>query len=198
MYEVIGFPRTRAFRVMWALEEMGLDYTNQPFPPGSDEMKAVNPSGKVPALRIDGTVITDSVAIMTYLADRHGDLAPKAGSLDRALMDAKVHQINDEVDALLWAAARHSFILPEEHRVAAVKDSLKWEFARNMDRLAHQLGDQEFLMGDTFTIADILLTHCGGWAISAKFPKTENPVFADYFKRMIARDGYKAAAERRG
>ena len=138
-------------------------------------------------------VITDSVAIMTYLSDKHGLLGAKAGTIARAQQDSMVQKINDEVDALLWMASRHSFILPEEHRMPAIKDSLKWEFARNMDRFADALGDQEFLCGDQFTIADILMTHCGGWAIVAKFPKTPKANFSDYFRRMVARPAYQKA-----
>ncbi|MEM7241049.1 MAG: glutathione S-transferase family protein [Pseudomonadota bacterium] len=193
MYTLIGSYKSRAFRVLWALEEIGLAYDHIVAPPHSSEVKEVSPAGKVPVFLDGDAVITDSVAIMTYLADKHGALTAPAGTIERAQQDAWVNRINDEVDALLWTASRHSFILPEERRVPAVKDSLKWEFARNMDAIADELGDKEFLTGDQLTIADIILTHCGGWSIVANFPKTQKPKFADYFKRMIARPAYQAA-----
>lgn len=72
MYKIIGFPRTRAMRVIWMLEELGEPYELDPAMPHSDTVKALNPCGKVPVL-IDGdTVLTESVAICTYLADKHG------------------------------------------------------------------------------------------------------------------------------
>lgn len=189
MYQVIGTPFTRAFRVYWMLEELGVEYEFLPYKPASAEMKAVNPSGKVPALKVDGVLLTDSCAIMSYLADKHQALTYPAGTLERARQDALIHQINDELDAVLWTAARHTFVLPEEKRVPEVKDSLRWEFERNCERIADALTG-EFLMGDQMTIADILLAHCLNWASNAKFniPRKE---LLDYRKRMISRPAFK-------
>jgi len=106
MYEVIGTRASRAFRVLWMLEELGQTYSHVPAAPRSNEARAANPSGKVPALRVGETAITDSTAIMTYLGDAHGGLTHPAGTLGRARQDALTHQILDEIDAVLWMAAR--------------------------------------------------------------------------------------------
>ena len=192
MYEIYGHPRTRTFRVFWALEEMGEPYELIEAAPRSDEILAVNPAGKVPALRTGDTVITDSTAILTYLSDKHGKLTAPAGTLERAKQDAWMHRVLDEVDAVLWTAARHSFILPEERRVAAVKDSLKWEFARNLDRMAQDI-DGPFLTGDEMTIADIILVHCLNWSHNAKFDRAPQAL-VDYAKRIRAREVFQRAA----
>lgn len=189
MYKAIGHVRSRAFRVLWTLEELGEDYEYIPFRAGSDEMKSVNPSGKSPALDVDGTIITDSVAIMTFLADRHAQFTFSCGTVERAHQDSLIHQINDEMDALLWTAARHTFVLPEEKRVPDVKDSLRWEFTRNCERLGSRI-QGKFLMGDQMTIADILATHCLNWAKSAKFT-CENSNLLDLAERMRARPAYQ-------
>ena len=193
MYTVIGGYKSRAFRVLWALEELGLEYKHLPVAPHDDAVKEHSALGKIPVLLDGDQAIPDSVAILMHLANKHGGIGAKPGSVERAQQDAMTLRIVDEVDALLWMAARHSFRLPEEHRMPAIKDSLKWEFAQNMDRLADEMGDNEFICGDSFTMADIILTHCGGWAITAKFPKTHKPKFADYFRRMVAREGYQKA-----
>jgi glutathione S-transferase len=151
-----------------------------------------SPTGKLPALIAEGELITDSAAIITFLADRHGGLTFPAGSVQRAKQDALLHRVNDEIDAVLWTAARHSFVLPEVERVPAVKESLKLEFARSLDRLMEQI-DGPYLMGDTMTIPDIILAHCGGWAYNAKFP-LENEAFKTYTKRLRERDAFKRAA----
>lgn len=194
MYEVFGGVASRAFRVIWLLDEMGVEFTHHDLKPGSDEMRAVNPSGKVPALKVDGELITDSSAIMTFLADKHGQFTYPAGTIERAKQDAWFHQIIDEVDAVLWTAARHSFILPEEHRVPAVKDSLKWEFERNIGRIADRM-EGPYLQGEEITIADFLLLHCLNWATGAKFEHSSAKM-DDYAKRIRARDGFKAARGR--
>ncbi|KNG93513.1 glutathione S-transferase family protein [Pseudaestuariivita atlantica] len=194
MYRLIGLPRTRTFRVMWLMEELALDYIHEPHPPQSDDVLKASHLGKIPVL-IDGEdAISDSVAIMTYLADKHGGCTHPAGTIARARQDAVTNQVIDELDAVLWTAARHSFILPKEHRVPAIKDSLRWEFDRNAERLAARL-DGPFIAGDRFTIADILATHCLNWAYSAKF-MVGNRALLDYAKEMRARPGYKAADAR--
>ncbi len=192
MYTVIGSRRSRALRVIWCLEELGQTYDLIEAGPRSDEIRAVNPSGKVPALKVDDTVLTDSTAIMTYLADAHGALTYPAGTLDRARQDALTHMLLDEFDAVLWTAARHSFVLPEEHRMPEIKDSLKWEFANSAKRLADMLGDGPFLMGETMTVADILAAHCLSWATNARFP-VEEPALTGYLARMRDRPAFQRA-----
>ena len=191
MYTVIGSVASRAFRVLWMLEELGLSYEHIPAKPQSDEVKAHSPAGKIPVFLDGETALTDSVAIMTYLADKHGALTAPAGTLARAQQDAMTQRIADEFDACLWTAARHSFVLPEDKRVPDVKDSLRWEFARSEARLVRDMGDRPFLMGDEITVPDILLGHCLGWAIMAKFSISE-PVLSDYLDRLKARPAYVA------
>ncbi|MFP3384630.1 MULTISPECIES: glutathione S-transferase family protein [Tritonibacter] len=189
MYKVIGKPMTRTFRVLWALEELEQPYELEDAAPQSAEIRNYNPSGKVPALVVDGTTVTDSVAIITYLADKHGALTAPAGTLARARQDSVTNMLNDEMDALLWMAARHSFALPEEQRVPAIKDSLRWEFARSVSRVEARLTD-EFIAGESFSIADILLTHCLNWARGAKF-EVESEALLAYGKRMRDRAAFQ-------
>lgn len=194
MYEVIGNPQSRAFRVMWMLEELGEDYTLSPEKPHSERVAALNPSGKVPVLLDGDAALTDSTAILTYLADKHGQLTYPAGTLERARQDALTQQILDEIDSVLWVATRHGFILPEEHRVPEVKNSLRWEFKRHIRLMADRL-EGPFLMGEKMTVPDILLTHCLNWAFAAKFVCEEENLLA-YGKAMRGRDAYKRAMAR--
>ena len=178
MYEVLGIAQSRAFRVLWMLEEIGECYEHISAKPGSSEILKFNVSGKVPVLLDGKDVLTDSSAIVSYLGDKHKKLSFQSGSIERAYQDSMVFRIIDEVDMILWLAARHSFILPEERRVNAIKPSLKWEFERNIDRIMSEK-ESKFLMGDEFMLPDIILAHCGSWARSAKFP-LENRRFNDY------------------
>ncbi|MCT8158480.1 glutathione S-transferase family protein [Pseudoruegeria sp. SHC-113] len=190
MYQVIGNTRSRTFRVLWMLEEIGQPYEQITAGPRSEEVTALNPSGKVPVLVTEGQALTDSTAILTFLADRHEALTYPAGSLERARQDALTHFLLDEFDSVIWTAARHSFILPEELRVPTVKDSLKWEFERSQHLLADKLGDGPFLMGERMTIPDIIATHCGTWAVAAKFPLVDER-FRAYLGQMRARLAYQ-------
>ena len=192
MYTVIGTPMSRSFRVLWTLEELGQPYELNPATPQSPEILQISALGKVPALIEGDEVITDSTAIITYLADKHGSLTAKAGTLARAHQDAMTQRFLDELDAVLWTAARHSFALPKDQRVPEVKPSLKWEFNRNLDRIESQIKGP-YVMGEEFTIADIVLTHCLNWAFGAKFP-VENQAMLAYGKSMRARPAHQRVA----
>lgn len=192
MYTVIGTPMSRSFRVLWTLEELGQAYELNPALPQSPDILQVNASGKVPALLEGEEVLTDSTAIITYLADKHGGLTAKAGTLARAHQDAMTQRFLDELDAVLWTAARHSFALPKDQRVPEVKPSLKWEFNRNLDRI-EMLIKAPYVMGEEFTLADIVLTHCLNWAYGAKFP-VENQAVLEYGKAMRSRPAHQRVA----
>ncbi|MFC2967430.1 glutathione S-transferase family protein [Acidimangrovimonas pyrenivorans] len=191
-YTVIGNVSSRAARVLWMLEELGQPYEHIPAPPRSEGVVAFNPAGKVPVLIDDGTPITDSTAIIQYLADKHGAMTHKAGTLARARQDSLTQFLLDEFDAALWMAARHSFVLPEELRHSAIKSSLKWEFERSQKTLVERFGEGPFLMGEEMTVPDIILAHCLVWALGAKFPITQHRL-TDYLEMMRARPAFQRA-----
>jgi glutathione S-transferase len=192
-FTLVGSGKTRAFRVLWMLEELGIAYDYMPVFPQGSEITAVNPSGKVPALIADDTVIVDSVAINTFLADFHGRFTFPAGTLDRAQQDSFVALINDEMDAVIWTAAKNTFVHPEDKRVPEIKPTLRWEFARSLGILETRMGDGPYLMGAEFTAADILLTHVMNWAAVAKFEVPVDGPLADYLTRVRSRPAYERA-----
>ncbi|MDB6178899.1 glutathione S-transferase family protein [Paracoccus sp. Z330] len=189
MYNVIGTSKGRSMRVLWMLEELGQPYRHIKANPHNEGVIEFNPAGKVPVLIDDGTPITDSTAILTYLADRHGGFTYAAGTLDRARQDSLTQFLLDEFDAALWLAARHSFVLPEEKRLGAIKNTLRWEFERSQKTLIHRIGEGEFVMGERMTVPDVILTHCLTWALDAKFPVVEHRL-SDYLDRMRRRPAY--------
>ncbi|MEM7302109.1 MAG: glutathione S-transferase family protein [Pseudomonadota bacterium] len=196
MYKIVGSPKTRAFRVLWTLEELGLDYEIDPTGPHKEPIDTINPSGKIPAFYDGDEVIIDSVAISQYLADKHGALTFAAGTIERAQQDSFTQFAMDDVENALWTAAKNSFILPEDVRVPAIIDVCKMEFQKAMDVFEERLGERKFVMGDAFTVADIFIVHCLNWARNSDFP-TPDGTIAAYADRVRARDGYQRAWERR-
>ena len=187
---VIGHARTRTLRVLWALEELGLPYDYVPATPRSPEAVAASPTGKVPVLVADGETITDSVAILHFLADREGRLTHPAGTAARARQDAVTFRVMDEVEAPLWLIARHTFALPEDRRLPAVKDSARLDAAEALAALPAPGG---FAAGDEFTVADIVLAHCIRWATNAKVEPIPDALAA-YAARMTERPAFQRAA----
>jgi glutathione S-transferase len=192
MYKVIGNTNTRTLRVLWAMNEIGLKYEHVQVNAQSVDAKKFNISGKVPTLDANGVNIADSTAIVTYLADKYNQLTFPAGTIERAQQDSFTQFILDELDSILWTAARHSFVLPKEMRVSELKDTLRWEFARSLKILESRMGSGPNVMGEEFTIPDIILTHVGGWARVAKFDIPHGRL-RDYFRRQIKRPAYISA-----
>ena len=192
MYKVIGNTNTRTLRVLWAMNEIGLEYEHVQVNAQSVDAKKFNISGKVPTLEANGINIADSTAIVTYLADKYNQLTFPAGTIERAQQDSFTQFILDELDSILWTAARHSFVLPKEMRVSELKDTLRWEFARSLKILESRMGSGPNVMGEEFTIPDIILTHIGGWARVAKFDIPDGKL-RDYFRRQIKRPAYISA-----
>ena len=192
MYKVIGNTNTRTLRVLWAMNEIGLEYEHVQVNAQSVDAKKFNISGKVPTLDANGVNIADSTAIVTYLADKYNQLTFPAGTIERAQQDSFTQFILDELDSILWTAARHSFVLPKEMRVSELKDTLRWEFARSLKILESRMGSGPNVMGEEFTIPDIILTHVGGWARVAKFDIPDGKL-RDYFRQQIKRPAYISA-----
>ena len=195
MLTLIGTGKSRAFRVLWMLEELGLEYEHIPAGPRSAEILSHNHLGKIPALRDGDDTLTDSVAIMTYLADKYGGLTAPAGTPARGLQDATTLWLIDEFDALLWSMAKYTRLYPEDMRLPDIGETLKTEFAWNLGKLSERLEGRAFLMGDAFSLPDILAVHCLGWGKIAGFPAHPDRVAA-YVDSARARPAYLAAQAR--
>lgn len=195
MYTLIGSLQTRAFRVLWMLEELGVDYDVDPARPRSEAILAVNPSGKVPVLRAGDDVIIDSVAICQYLADTHDRLTFPAGTIERGKQDSWTQFAIDDVESPLWFNAKNTFVLPEKLRSETAREACLYEFQRAMGFLEKRLGDKAYVMGEAFTVPDLLLGHCAGWAINGAGWDIPAGAVSDYFTRVRSRPACVRALE---
>jgi glutathione S-transferase len=196
-----GFPNTRSMRALWTLEEIGASYNYVHVDLHKGEARRtpfleINPGGKVPAL-IDGDLIlTESAAICIYLADKFpaAHLIPTAAR-DRAHFMQACFFALTELEQPLWTLAKHTFALPEKHRVPAIMDTCRWEFSRAVNVLAARLGEREFIVGDSFSVADILLANTLSWAYSGSFT-IEQPAVTAYAQRLLARPALQRAIDK--
>lgn len=192
MYQVIGYGGTRAFRLLWMMEEMDLPYHHRPVMPFSDEAQQASPGGRLPALGLaDGTVLLDSTAILNFLADRHQGLTAPPGSVERARQDAAIHRLLEELDAAMmrWTLIRHGFAPPPAD---SVREWMLHRIRRGLDGAAQALGDGDWLCGENFTIADIVLGHCLHWA--ERFHETiTHPRLRTYMAQVERRPAYRLA-----
>lgn len=166
--EVYGFSRvnpmargnTRDLRVLWALEEVGLPYTvvGLDHPAGDLDRAAfrdLNPFGQLPVLVDDGAVVTESGAIVLYLARKSGRLLPPDPAGEAQVLRWSFAALNS-VEVPVVA---HWFVGIAGGRGAAPHDALRRWADLRLGQLDGWLADRTWLATDTFTAADLLMAH---------------------------------------
>lgn len=197
--KLYGYRNGRTLRALWTLEEVGATYEYIEV----DVMRGqgrepwflkINPGGKVPVLDDGGTIITESAAICMHLAEQFPEsrLLPPASAVGRTECYKWTSFILTELDAPLWTIAKHRFGLPEERRVPAVIDTAIWEFEVAVKILAIGLGHRPYLVGDSFTVADILTGHVLLWAKSARL-EIGSDRLVSYLDALMTRDAFGRA-----
>ena len=186
-------PMSRGRIARWMLEEVGEPYRTEVLDYGpamrTPEFLAINPMGKVPAIRHGDAVVSESAAICAYLADAFpgAGLAPPtdrraayyrwlffaAGPLEAAVMDR-----------LLGLEPP-----PEERPRVGYGD-----FATVMDMLEHAVKGGGYVAGERFTAADVYVGAHVNWGLFIKSIEAR-PAFADYWARLSERPAYRRSAE---
>jgi glutathione S-transferase len=205
--KLYGMGVSRSFRALWAAQEaeVELDYIIVKF--GSDlengtqstEYKQLNHQGKVPTLVDGDLVLTESAAILNYLANKavNQNIIPRDGSSDRAKYDQMCYFIVTELEQPLWSKGKHKFALPEEYRVPELIDkTLAFEFAKAQSTLLGLKSESEFAVGNQFTMADVLLTQTLNWAERFEFDIDESLIA--YKNQMMQRPAFGSAMKRTG
>jgi glutathione S-transferase len=145
------------------------------------EFVTINPKGYVPALRLDdGQVLTENVAVLQYIADLNpaAKLAPPAGTMQRYRLQEWLSFINSEV---------HKAFTPLFSSEASeeTKTYARNYLAKRLTYLEGALGDNKYLMGDQFTVADAYLFTVLGWG--AHVGVDIGPKLKSYVDRIRAR-----------
>ena len=193
----------RSFRALWALEELGLDYelTLMPFPPRFrfEGYKDINPLGTVPALLVDGALMTESSAIPHFLATRFGpsDLAVATDEADYARYLNFLHMGEATLTFPQTIHLRYTRLEPPERRVAqAAEDYALWFGSRlkNAESMLHG----EFAAAGRFTMADISVGYAVMLAQSIGLDEQVTPGMKAYFERLTQRAGFQRAKAAQG
>lgn len=162
MIKLYHAPLSRSVRILWLLEELGLPYELRSAalePPAPRPFAQKTPSGKVPTLEDDGTVMFESGAILEYVLEKYanGRLAPEPGSSLRGPFLQWVHFAEATLFPGLGNIAWHTRFKQDADAVAgALEDYRGWAEA-GLDALERQLAGQPFVLGAEFSGADIML-----------------------------------------
>jgi glutathione S-transferase len=160
---------------------------------GTDYL-SINAKGAVPALQLDdGQLLTEGPAIVQYLADQKPDsgLAPRAGTFERyrlmELLNFVTSELHKSYSPLFnpaasddWKAAAH----------ANLEKKFQW--------LSGYLGNQAYLMGDTFTVADAYMFTVLSWSSRVGVDLSKHPVLTAYLARVAQRPKVQEALKAEG
>lgn len=186
-------PMSRGRIVRWMLEEVGVPYRTELLEYGttmkSPDYLAINPMGKVPALRHKGVVVTECAAICAYLADAFPDtgLAPPLGA--RGAYYRWLFFFAGPVEAAVSNKSLDLEVPPDKQATIGYGS-----YEAVMDTLERALSGGAYVAGERFTAADV---YCGahiGWGLQFK-TIDDRPVFSDYWARIKDREALQRAAE---
>jgi glutathione S-transferase len=186
------FGPSRAIRVRWTLQELGVDFDAVTVNLMAGEHRRVgflkiNPAGKLPAL-VDGSmVLTESVAIVLYLAEKYSDrgLIP-ADLAQRAQFYRWLLFTTTELEQPLWRITRHTSVYPEDKRLPADIALARDEFAAMGRLLERHMNGRQCLAGDRVSVADFVLAYTLDWASMLNL-LDGLPRLHAYLERMYAR-----------
>jgi glutathione S-transferase len=188
-------PRSRGRIVRWMLEEVGQPYRTEVVDYGTTmkatDYLAINPMGKVPALVHGKTVVTETAAICAYLADAfpQAKLAPPPGDRLRGTYYRWMFFAAGPVEATV-SNKHFGFVVPPEREAAIGYGT----FERVMNTLEHAVSHSTYLVGDSFTAADVYVGSQIGFGLM--FNSIEKrPAFERYWDRIKARPAYVRAGQ---
>ena len=190
--KLYGIPPTRATRALWLIQELGLEcevikislLKGDHLKP---EFLALNPAARLPVL-VDGEVVlTESVAIALYLAEK----CPEKGLVPtdlavRAQMYRWLFFAVTEIEAPLERIGRHTMLYPEDQRLPEAV-TLAHKEAREMVAVLEQhMQDRQYLAGDRLTVADLVTAYTLDWANEEQLLE-DAPRLREFVKTLYAR-----------
>ena len=208
---------SRSQRILWLLEELGLEYDIQRYrrdpatllaPP---ELRRVHPLGKAPVVVDDGQVLAESGAIVEYLADRYGSgrLIPAHGTPQRLRCSYWLHYAEGSAMPplllkLVFSRLRNApapfFVRPLLRSIAnkTQRAFVDPQLKLHLDYLEGELGKSTWFGGDDFSVADIQMSFPLEAACARAGLDASRPRLWDFLQRIHARPAYQRALQRGG
>lgn len=190
--KLYGFNATRSVRPLWVLRELDAEFQFVPVNLLAGEQRRpeflrLNPAGKVPVLVDGDIVLTESVAISLYLAEKYPAKRLLPGSPEeRAQAYRWIMFAASDLEHPLWRITRHTSLYPEEKRLPADAALARDEFLKSVTVLNDHMEGRLFIVGDHVTVADCITAHALDWAnelhLLEQFPRLRV-----YLERMYAR-----------
>jgi len=186
------FAPTRSIRVRWTLQELGVDFEAITVNLGAGEHRRpeflkLNPAGKIPLLVDGDLVLSESVAIVKYLAEKYPDrgLLP-TGLRNRAEVDRWLLFTATELEQPLWRISRHTAVYPVNDRIPGDVPLASRDFKQMAPVAEQHMQGRQFVVGDHVTVADFVLAYTLDWANELGL-LADCPNLRGYIERMYSR-----------
>jgi len=204
MIEVHHLNNSRSQRILWLLEELGLEYdivryqrdpVTRLAPPA---IKAIHPLGKSPVIRDGGLVVAESGAIAEYLVGKYGNgrLAP-AADFNSPDYVSYLHWLHFAEGSAMLPLMLKLYVGRLKEAGAPLAPRIDSELKNHFDYMSAALGDRDYFVGNAFSAADIQLSFvldAGG----SRGPLKGYPNLARLDERLRARPAYERAIARGG
>ena len=202
MIKIYHAPATRGIRVIWLCEELGLAYEVVPvdFSPeyrATPEWRALNPVGKVPVMTDGDTTMFESGAMVQYLLERYakGQLQPRTNSAEYAHYLQWLWFGEATMARPLGEIVNHGREFPGGQRIPAVVAEMAARSVDCMRAVADHVAERQYLLGDEFTAADIMV----GYSLNLAhmlIPDQVPASIAPYWGRLQARKAFQVAVSK--
>ena len=193
--KIWGSPQSRAARVLWCARECGIEFehlgTDSAALKADPEFPKINPNRKVPAMQDGDLVLFESMAINLYLAQKYGkSLWP--GTIED---EARAYQWSfwamTEVEKHLLTIVIDMFMTPPDKKNPQAVADARAALQKPLTVLNDALKGRQYLLGDTFTIADLNLAAVMAWAKLAKLDMTGHGDAANWLDRCLSRPAFR-------
>ena len=217
MITVHHLNNSRSQRILWLLEELGLEYQIKRYERDSKtmlappELRQIHPLGKSPVITDGATTVAESGAIVEYLVDKYGDgqLRPAAGTAERLRYTYWLHYAEGSLMPPLLLklifdkienAPMPFFIKPIARAISGKTKSafISPQLKTNLDYLEGELAKDDWFAGNAFSAADIQMSFPLEAAASRGGLDATRPRLMDFLARIHARPDYRRALERGG
>ena len=202
MIKLYHLPRTRSVRIIWLLEELGLDYEVEVLTGDAKSAPAflkISPFGKVPAMEDGDLVLIESVAIVQYILSEYGKgrLHPPVDSKEYAQF---LQWLNFGEATLMQPIAEvivNKLFRPEEHQHQFSIDNGTKNFSDMARVIDGVLANSDYLVGDAFTAADIVTGYSLNVADMLGLISAIDGIahLRDYIDRLRSREAFKKIAD---
>jgi glutathione S-transferase len=184
-----------------ALEEIGQPYEEKQILLAKGEQKTpeyskINPRGKVPALAVDGKILTENTAILTYLARRFPEkkLLP-ADPLEESRCISQMAWFSNTVHPAYAHYVRPERFAEGDTAIAAVKEMAPKNFFAALQEVDSGMQGKQWMMGDQYTVVDPYALVFYGWGVRADLPMQQLANYTAWKDRMLQRPAVRKVLE---